>query len=102
MSTYAIFPDEKTAAAFVAKIDAAYGFPNADAQTYAIPEACKDGTYTVKIKDWLRADLGQSRRWCKVETITECAKLPVASVVAVKPIALEAMDADVSIIEVEK
>ena len=85
MSTYAIFPDEKTAKEFVAKIDAAYGWPNADAQTYAIPEACKDGTFTVKIKDWLKADLGQSRKWCKTSAISECAKIPAKDVVAVKP-----------------
>ena len=85
MSTYAKFTDQKTAAAFVAKIDAAYGWPNADAQTYAIPEACKDGTFTVKIKDWLKADLGQSRKWCKTSAISECAKIPAKGVVAVKP-----------------
>ena len=85
MSTYAIFPDEKTAKEFVAKIDAAYGWPNADAQTYAIPEACKDGTYTVKIKPWLKSDIGQSRKWMKVACVTECAKIPAKDVVAVKP-----------------
>lgn len=85
MSTYAIFLDEKTAAAFVAKIDATYGFPNADAQTYAIPERCKDGTYTVKIKPWLKTDIGQSRKWCKATAISECAKIPAKDVVAVKP-----------------
>ena len=85
MSTYAKFQDEKTAAAFVAKIDAAYGWPNADAQTYAIPEACKDGTYTVKIKDWLKADLGQSRKWCKATAISECAKIPAKDVATTKP-----------------
>ena len=51
MSTFAIFPDEKTAQAFVAKIDAAYGFPSADAQTYAIPMEREDGAWIVKIKD---------------------------------------------------
>jgi hypothetical protein len=85
MSSYAIFPDEKTARAFVARIDAAYGWPNSDAQTYAIPQACKDGTYTVKIKDWLSADLGQSRKWCKAVAITECTKI-AASVLTAKPV----------------
>ena len=85
MSIYAIFTDEKTAKDFVAKIDAAYGWPNADAQTYAIPQACKDGTYTVKIKPWLKADLGQSRKWCKATAISECAKIPAKDVVATKP-----------------
>ena len=84
MSSYAIFPDEKTAKEFVAKIDAAYGWPNADAQTYAIPEACKDGTWTVKIKPWLKADLGQSRKWCKPVAISECAKIPAKDVVTTK------------------
>lgn len=88
MSTYAIFPDLKTAAAFVAKIDLSYGFPNADAQTYAIPEQNKDDTYTVKIKPWLKADLGQSRKWCKTVAISECAKIAPAALVAVKPEAL--------------
>jgi hypothetical protein len=100
MSNYAIFPDEKTARAFVANIDLAYGFPNADAQTYAIPEACKDGTYVVKIKDWLKADLGQSRKWCKVAAISECTKLPVASVLTVKPVLVA--DAVAVIAEVER
>lgn len=85
MSTYAIFPDEKTAAAFVASIDAAYGWPNADATTYAIPAACKDGTYTVKIKPWLKADIGQSRKWCKVTAISECATIASEDILEAKP-----------------
>ena len=93
MSTYAIFADEKTAKVFVAKIDAAYGWPNADAQTYAIPEACKDGSYVVKIKDWLKADIGQSRKWCKATAISECTKLPVASVLTAKPVMADAVEA---------
>ena len=93
MSSYAIFPDEKTAKEFVAKIDASYGFPNADAQTYAVPEQCKDGTYAVKIKDWLKADLGQSRKWCKATAISECAKIPSKDVVATKPELVAAAEA---------
>jgi len=95
VSKFAIFPDEKTAAAFVAKIDAAYGWPNVDAQTYAIPEQCKDGTYSVKIKDWLRLPCA-SPKWCKAVAIAECAKLAPAALVAVKPIALDAVEADVT------
>jgi hypothetical protein len=85
MSVYAIFPDEKAEKEFVAKIDAAYGWPNSDAQTYAIPEACKDGTFAVKIKDWLKADLGQSRKWCNAVAISECAKIPAKDVKDEKP-----------------
>ena len=85
MSTYAKFLTQKAAQQFISAIDAAYGWPNADAQTYAIPEACKDGTFTVKIKDWLKADLGQSRKWCVATAISECAKIPAKDVVAVKP-----------------
>jgi hypothetical protein len=84
MSTYAIFPDQKTASEFVEKIDASFGWPNADATTYAIPEQCKDGTYTVKIKDWLRSPIA-SPKWCNAVAIAECAKIPAKDVVATKP-----------------
>ena len=75
MSTYAKFPSEKAAKDFVAKIDAAYGFPNKEATTYAVPTENKDGTWSVKIKPWLKADIGQSRKWCVAAAVSECAKL---------------------------
>jgi hypothetical protein len=93
MSKYAIFPDEKTAKEFITKIDSAYGWPNDDAKTYAIPEQCKDGTCTVKIKDWLKADIGQSRKWLKVAAVAECAKIPAKDVKTEKPELLASVEA---------
>ena len=84
MSKYAIFPDEKSAREFILTIDTAYGFPNADAKTYAEPAECKDGTWTVKIKDWLRAPCA-SARWTKMTAVTACAELSPQKILDARP-----------------
>lgn len=64
MTKFAIFPTQAAALAFVAQIDADYGFPNADAKTYAVPTKNADGTWTVRIKDWLRISVA-SVKWTR-------------------------------------
>jgi hypothetical protein len=92
MSRYAIFPDEKSARAFVERIDTAYGFPNADARTYAEPIGCKDGTWSVKIKDWLCLPCASSK-WTKPAALSACASIAAKDLKNVRP---ESMVADLA------
>lgn len=85
MFKYAEFDTEKEATDFIKAIDNAFGFPNAEATTYAIPEQSKSGKWVVKLKPWLLEDVGQSRKWFKSVATNECKKLSAQKLLDTKP-----------------
>jgi len=83
--TYALFPSKAVAELWVASIDAAFGWPDDLTQTYCgQPEETNQG-WSVRLKPWLKADVGQSVRWkrklaqdaCKTLTTTDAKPVPV-------------------------
>jgi len=72
--TYAIFPTKQAAAAWVAVVNVTFAWPDDLTQTYAEPVEAKVG-WVVRLKPWLKADVGQSVRWKRKAAQDACKTL---------------------------